>query len=352
MKKTIFLGWAALLAALLTGACTQQLQPSTENQPETGTLIVRPLVQGAETRAGEAYTGNLASEIAISSVQVLTFEKTSGHLEHYFSYTTTSEVQEFALRAGAYRIWAVANGPDLSGISTETALKQLVIDLATYNDPSADFFMAGSELSTVVAGDVAECLIYLTRLVSRVSLKSIVNRLPAAYGNITVDYVMLSNAVGSYSIGGPAGSLWHNPCGRKNASPLVAANIIAPPTIPADAAALTFRSAGYTLAPGASNSTVQRMYTYPNASTLTTEGFSSPFTARCTRLVVRAQIDGTTYYYPVNLPTLVRNACYDVSLTLIGLGSSDPDVPVHKGTQRVDIEITPWEDGGEQTETI
>lgn len=353
MKKNILLGWAVALAALLTGACTQQPLPSTETQPGTGTMIVRPLVQGdLSTRSGEAYTGELASEKAISNIQVLTFDKTTGHLEFYHTYTVTTEVQEFALRAGTYRIWAVANGPDLTGISTETALKQLIIDLGTYNDPASDFIMAGSELSTVIAGDTAECLIYLTRLVSRVSLKSITNRLPAAYGPITVDYVMLTNVVGSYSIGGPAGSLWHNPCGRKNASPLVAANIIAPPSVTADAAGLTFRTAGYTLASGAGNTTAQRMYAYPNASTLTTEGFSSPFTTRCTRLVVRAQIDGSTYYYPVNLPALVRNACYDVSLTLIGLGSTDPDIPVHKGMQRVDVEVTPWEDGGEQIETI
>ena len=171
MKKNILLGWAVALAALLTGACTQQPLPSTETQPGTGTMIVRPLLQGdLSTRSGEAYTGELASEKAISNIQVLTFDKTTGHLEFYHTYTVTTEVQEFALRAGTYRIWAVANGPDLTGISTETALKQLIIDLGTYNDPASDFIMAGSELSTVIAGDTAECLIYLTRLVSRVSL--------------------------------------------------------------------------------------------------------------------------------------------------------------------------------------
>ena len=76
MKKNILLGWAVALAALLTGACTQQPLPSTETQPGTGTMIVRPLLQGdLSTRSGEAYTGELASEKAISNIQVLTFDK-------------------------------------------------------------------------------------------------------------------------------------------------------------------------------------------------------------------------------------------------------------------------------------
>lgn len=350
MKKTLLLGWAAAAAVLLTGACNQVPQPSTDSEP--GKLIVKPVLDGHAAVTRGASTTPVGKETTINNMQLLVFDN-SGHLEYYDTFDNDESEIVFSLRAGAFKAWVIANGPSCSDLKTEAALKARVINLSEYNNPESGFVMAGSGNGTVVAGQTGDCLIEISRLVARVSLKSVTSQLPAAYGAITVNYAMIENVVAQYTVNGAVASpLWYNPMGRMTESPLVQAHVVNPPTYAADQPQLTFRSIGSSLNRGGSYSTVQRFYAYPNATATDHTGFATTFTARYTRLVVKATIDGTAYYYPISLPTIARNNCYDINLTLIGLGSSDPDTPVAKGSYDISISVDPWGDGGEVTETI
>ena len=93
-------------------------------------------------------------------------------------------------------------------------------------------------------------------------------------------------------------------------------------------------------------------YCYPNSTTTDATGWSSSFTARKTRLVVAATIGGTKYYYPVVIDTPARNTAYTVELTITGLGSTDPDKPVQKGSITASVTVEGWASGAVYNETI
>ena len=78
----------------------------------------------------------------------------------------------------------------------------------------------------------------------------------------------------------------------------------------------------------------------------------STFYKRKTRIVVTATIGGTKYYYPVLIDFPVRNSAYTVELTITGLGSTDPDKPVEKGTINASVTVEGWATGSIYNETI
>ena len=78
----------------------------------------------------------------------------------------------------------------------------------------------------------------------------------------------------------------------------------------------------------------------------------STFYARKTRIVVTATIGGTKYYYPVLIDFPARNSAYTVELTITGLGSTDPDKPVEKGSITATVTVDPWQNGTVYSETI
>ena len=75
--------------------------------------------------------------------------------------------------------------------------------------------MAGSSTVSVTNGGTASCAITVSRLVSRVALSTVVNKLPQSYGAITIDRVFLCNVVGNQNLAGnAAASTWYNKNGR------------------------------------------------------------------------------------------------------------------------------------------
>ena len=117
---------------------------------------------------------------------------------------------------------------------------------------------------------------------------------------------------------------------------------------------LTFKSVGTSVANGASltPATPYLFYPYQNLTANDANGWSSTFSARKTRLVVAATIGGTKYYYPVVIDTPARNTAYTVELTITGLGSTDPDKPVVKGSINASVTVQGWSAGAVYEETI
>ena len=62
-----------------------------------------------------------------------------------------------------------------------------------------------------------------------------------------------------------------------------------------------------------------------------------------TRLVLEGDVGEQHCYYPIELPGLAAASTYELDITLLRMGTSDPDIPVRSGIVRVDTLVRPWE---------
>ena len=349
MKKTI-IAMAAACVALAACNKEQTLAPVTPSEEGTGQITFT--VAGdepAETRAVTAYTTAQTYESQVNKVQVFVFGS-DGAINFYQNLGTATS-GSISTTAGTKTVWAVVNGPDLSTIGTLSALQATAVDLsANSTTASTGFVMAGSSTVSVTNGGTASCAITVSRLVSRVALSTVVNKLPQSYGAITIDRVFLCNVVGNQNLAGnAAASTWYNQNGRADEPTRVKNHIIDGSTYKASCETLTYKGVSQSVANGAAHtpSTPYLFYSFPNSSTAAPSGFLSTFAAQRSVLTVVATISGKTYY-----ATLERNKAYTVGLTITGLGSDDPNKPVEKGSLTASITVSGWTAGANYDETI
>jgi hypothetical protein len=350
MKKTL-----SIMAAIAAIVCS--CQPDKDCIPcqkeEQGTLSVSLDFEDEPQTRASSYVTAQTYETKVNDVQVLVFDST-GALNAYVDADTKTSGISISTTAGSKTVWAVVNGPNLSSITTLSALQGTAVDLgANSTSEAAGFVMAGSATCTV-GSSTATASIAVKRLVARVALQKISNSLPASYGALTVNNVTLINVAGNQNLAGTASiSTWYNKMGRKDGA-TASGQIIDGSTHAASHPTLTFKSVGTSVANGGSltPTTPYLFYTYQNPTTSDATGWSSTFTARKTRLVVAATIGGTKYYYPVVIDTPARNTAYTVELTITGPGSTDPDKPVQKGSITASVTVQGWASGAVYEETI
>ena len=353
MKKTVSFILAGLTIAF--AACSKQ-QTAPDEAATCGTISVSVAPQdGIQTKAVTAYTTAQTYETQVNSVQVFVFGA-DGKINFYKNLGTQLS-GSVSTTSGTKTVYAVVNGPDLSGVATISALEATAIDLsANSTTASKGFVMAGKGSCTVSAGTVS-CAVAVSRLAARVALRSVINKLPESYGSLKVERVFLSNVAGNQNLGGSATvSTWYNKEGRKDESPLVQSHIIDGSADTASGPERTFRAVGSTGANGGTlePSTPFLFYGYANSSTAAPRGFSASFSPQRSVLVVAATIDGRLYYYPVVLDnaTIERNTTYTVGLTVTSLGSDDPNKPVDKGSADITVSVDGWKAGATYDETI
>ena len=358
--KRIFL---LLAAASLVGiaACNKHegaigaAEPSAEGEGAI-TFNLVPDDGEAATRAVTAYTTSQTYESQVNKVQLFVFNS-DGKIAAYKN-NGTSLSGTISTTAGAKTVWAVINGPDLPSIGTLSALQATAVDLSANSiTASTGFVMAGSGTCTVTGSGSVPCNFSVSRLVSRVALVSVTNNLPASYGAMKIERVILSNVVGNQNLAGSASpSTWYNKDGCADEATRNAAHIIDGSTYNASCPTLTFKSVAQNVASAATHTpgTPYLFYSYPNSSTAAPAGFVDPFTAKRTVLTVVATVDSKIQYYPVVLDnaTLERNKTYTVGLTITGPGSDDPDEPVQKGSISVTVTVSGWTAGATYDETI
>ena len=351
MKKTLF-----IMAAIAAMACScdknSDCEPCQEAEPKATLNVSLDFEDEPQTRA-TSYVTAQTYETKVNDVQVLVFDST-GALNAYVDADTKTSGISISTTAGSKTVWAVVNGPNLSSITTLSALQSTAVDLgANSTTETTGFVMAGSTTCTV-GSSAATASVAVKRLVARVALQKINNSLPGSYGALTVNNVTLINVAGNQNLAGTASvSTWYNKMGRKDGA-TATGQIIDGSTYVASHPTLTFKSVGSAVANGGSltPTTPYLFYCYPNSTTTDATGWSSSFTARKTRLVVAATIGGTKYYYPVVIDTPARNTAYTVELTITGLGSTDPDKPVQKGSITASVTVEGWAAGAVYNETI
>lgn len=76
------------------------------------------------------------------------------------------------------------------------------------------------------------------------------------------------------------------------------------------------------------------------ANPVVEQGPGSPLT----RLVIRADLLGETWYYPIPIPQPRRNTSYVFDVTLTMTGARTPDEPVDATAARVGLSVLPWDE--------
>ena len=353
MRKTISI--LAMAAAVLCSCDKNADCVPCEDQQETGTLAVSLLFdEGAQTKAVTSFTTSQTYEKQVNKVQIFVFDE-SGKINIYKDAGTTQSNISISTTTGKKTIWAVVNGPDLSEVASLAELEDTAIDLAANSTTAATGFVMAGSTSCTVSATAATANISVSRLVARVALQKVTNQLPDGYGALTIENVVLTNVAGNQNIAGDATpATWYNKMGRKDGA-TESSQIIDGDTNKASCEALTFKSVKQEVAHGAdlNIATPYLFYSFPNSNTAGSTGWVNPFTARASRLVVTATIDGVKYYYPVTLSKkLERNKAYTVEITITGLGSTDPDKPIEKGGFTAGINVLDWVDGGCYEETL
>lgn len=354
MKKTFL-----IMAAVAAMACSCDKDgdcvpcQKEEQQEQKAALHVYLNMEGDPQTRATNYVTAQPYETTVNDVQIFVFDSKGALATYLDADTKTSDITINTIY-GEKTVYTVVNGPDLSSITTQEALEHTAVDLgANSTTASKGFVMVGSSTCNV-SGSTATVSIEVKRLVARVALQKITNALPASYGSLTVNNVMLINVAGNQNLECTASiSKWYNSMGRKDGA-TSSSQIIDGTTNLASHPTLTFKKVDATVSNGAEHKPAipYLFYTYQNNSTSEGNGWTNYFSARKTRLVVNATIGGTKYYYPVSINNPQRNTAHTVELTITGLGSTDPDILVEKGAITATVTVDPWQNGEIYNATI
>lgn len=352
MKKTcILLSAAALFAA----GCSRL--PAADPTGGESELTVN-LCGLPESKA----TPGTDAENTVNNLSLYVFDA-DGMLDIVHACTTdeiSRKTAKFPVKTGVKTVYAVANMNETVAARANAASLLSDLEAVTYslsdNQPSG-LVMRGSMASVAVsAASGGSASVDLVRGVSRVSLGSVKNNLPAPYGTVTVVDAFLCNVVGNQNLKGnasPDPALFLNRDGTRGH---VRSQVIGTGSNAAECANLTFCTLGDNIASGGTKSYDNRFfYAFPNALTTPNNGFTDPFTPTATVLMTVVKIKGQNYYYPVVLKGgLAVNTEYKVDLTISGLGNKEdnPFVKIEKGDLTATVQILPWTTGTPVSETI
>ena len=347
MKHNLLFSVCALICA---AACQPVEMPATEEGE--GALVIS--VNSGDKAVTKSNTDPSGQDATIRDVQVFLFTQ-DGRLYLRDTLNMRSSRTFEGVKAGYYTVAALANAPALTSIQTKQDLEQAQIALGD-NQPDKGFLMYGvcPQQVVVVSGATSPTAaeIKVVRHVGRVRLTTVKNNLPSDIGALTVKGVFLENGLGSWAVGGagqPSGYV--NYAGRKKGKnqSTDGADLIKS-SASADCAALTWKDVNRSVSRGGNGESFGLpLYTFPNACTEAEDHFGGPTADKAAvRLVLLVSYGSSSeeWYYPVTIYNLLRNKSYDVSFTISGPGTKDPNRPITNGNLAVQITVDPWGDGG------
>lgn len=298
---------------------------------------------GGSTKA-DNYTTEWSSERAVQSVGYYIFDS-KGRLEAVWN-TTSADAVSGKVSSGTKTVWAVVNFPSarFSDVTTLTQFESKEVSFADFG--TSKFPMSGKKAGVYVGTGKVTFSITVERFVSRIFIAEIRNNLTGvlADASMTVKGVFLSNVAGNCKVTGDAPStrLWYNRFGRIDGG--LQGSIIR-----------GWQDASYSdFTYGDTYDSILfqdecfddcfALYFFPNPATSDVTGWSSTYTQRYTRVITAVEIEGETYYYPVNLVGTLRNHAYTLYLTITHLGTRDPDTFDYVTEQGVVIDIGGFDD--------
>lgn len=299
--------------------------------------LVVDIDQASGTKATGLTSNDEASEAKISSLQVFVFN--GDMLDGYSSSTGRTAV--VSCTSGERTIVAVANADDLSDVSSKAVLALKTCGLGSTTD---NFTMVGTKTLSLDADETIH--IDVERRAARVVLKAVKNALsvPSQAASFSILSVYLTNVAGDALLlnsGGMAVYVvqkWYNRRGYESQNSIDG---------------VIYDSVGKTVDSGDTLSEAHFFYCLPNAGTAAVGG---PWSPRATMLVIKAQIDGAVYDYPITLPPLYANRSYEIELvniTRLGNvdngsepvadGDTDEESPIEGVAQSLSVSSLNWD---------
>ena len=299
MKKITF--FAAVAAVLGLVSCNKEISTPAPDFAGSPIKLYVSVEGGVPTRATGVVSNSEDSEAKVNDLQVIVF---NGNSYDGYGHSTASKTATVNCTAGTRDIYAVVNGPDISGIKTK---EQLLAQVATLSGEISNFIMMGFKSETLqFDGNV---VIPVDRFAARVVIKGIKNSLESR-SDFKILSVYLTNVTGDVDFG-ISGQYtvqnWFNKRGYQAANNL---------------GAFTYDAVNTTIAAGETYSTAHYFYSMPNGNPAAVGG---AFTPRAARLVIKAEINGVVYDYPIAMPALERNHSYEIELLTITRGGNIDD---------------------------
>lgn len=244
-----------------------------------------------------------AKDSVANNVQIFVFNG-SNVLESY--YNGTQNRATLRLSSGKKQVRAVVNAPSLG--SSVTTLSDLETKVSLFSDnTTSNFVMVGKDSLTVP--DVTLITVKVTRLAAKVVLQGIDTEFTApvySEGTFTIKKIYLSHA----------------------ASDCPYFTAVSPTACTSEGELTGDRSMNVTLTKNGNYGEKKIFYAYPNDT-------DTP-----TRLVIQAELNGTTYFYPINLGDIKSNTVYNVSnlvITRPGSDNEDDVISTSEGVYGVSI---------------
>lgn len=338
MKKLILI----TLASIFTISCTKNLIP-VETSGES-TLTINLSGTSIDSKAVGSH-GNQADDNYVNTLDIFVFNaagENAGELDAYKRFTASDGITNLQLKAttGNKKIYVIANShrPDWKGINTLAAFQ--AVQTSLQKDDVKNFIMTGNIDVTLQA--TTSVNIPISRLTARVQLASIKTAFaggPYAGLKLTNVKVFLLNVHGVKNL--------HD---GNITTPVILNSKVLNGT---DVNGCTMLGMLYDAVTPAIDDTGYQTphYFYAYENTLEAEAADNRFT----RLVIQADLNGKTYYYPVNINRegygyvasnghkgVKRNTAYEINVTIMRPGSTDPDKPIQYGTLNVSLNVQNW----------
>lgn len=343
MKKTIII--AASAALLACTACNQeQAVPEISQAQDQAVLSVNIEGSFIHTKATGVQSNSTTSESKVSNFQVLVFNA-DGKINAYGKSEVENVLStDVVCTPGTCEVYVVVNSSeDLKSITTKT---DLLKKKSSLSDNALDKFVMIGSKSGVTIPATGSVSVNVDRIAARIVVKAIKNGFESQAFKVEAVYV--TNVAGDalfslakqpdYTV-----SAWYGKEGIY--TPSSPNNFTSPKTMVCDEPSAT-------VAAGATYNTAHYFYVYPNNYPIANGGTWSP---RATKIVVKLTINGSTYYYPINLEDasgnqiiIENNKSYEIELLTIGHNGNSPsdpdpeDKPVETSKGGFSIVVEPW----------
>jgi hypothetical protein len=239
---------------------------------------------------------------------------------------TESESVVLTCKTGPKKVVSLVNAPEITDVTTYSAL----CSASSFLDDNTIDSMVMSGETEVNLTATSSVTIPVSRLAAKVVLRQVMNNFKFKSDQ---DAEFLVTHVYLLNVGAERGYL-------SAATPKQWYNMMELDTF--DSPAFTYEQLSSPVKlPYSSTWTADKyFYCYPNPTE--TDSSDETWSARRTRLVLEATLDGEVMYYPVTLPVIEPNSSYEVTVKITRRGSPSPDIPVTGIAAEFSVDVQSW----------
>ena len=309
-----------VLAALILAACNSEIVEDHSDYDEYWYDLTVGL---PDSRTKVSEKNSPGTPDAINTLQVFVFDE-GGILEA--SDMTESESVVLTCKTGPKKVVSLVNAPEMTDVTTYSAL----CSASSFLDDNTIDSMVMSGETEVNLTATSSVTIPVSRLAAKVVLRQVMNNFRFKSDQ---DAEFLVTHVYLLNVGAERGYL-------SAATPKQWYNMMELDTF--DSPAFTYEQLSSPVKlPYSSTWTADKyFYCYPNPTE--TDSSDETWSARRTRLVLEATLDGEVMYYPVTLPVIEPNSSYEVTVKITRRGSPSPDIPVTGIAAEFSVDVQSW----------